>query len=275
MHYFAYLDEFGHIGPFISRTDPKHSTSPVFGFAGIVLPIGEVRNFSMFFYKLKCQLLAWELQNKTQIPAYQWEKKGAALYTIKNIEKYETLRHSTFRLINKIKASGGFIFYSGIEKEQPSDEHAPEGLYLSVLRDSIRRIDRYCTNNNTTFSMLLDSIDSDEPGARRKFRLEGIKVAGSEMFGSHRGYTCKALLEPPYQLESHLYQNLQCADWFCGLLGRYLAYTVLPNQYSDFKIVSDYFGSRLQSALKANSLRKILQSQTADDDSEPAPMGID
>jgi hypothetical protein len=259
MHYFAYLDEFGHIGPFISRTDAKHSTSPVFGFAGIVLPVNEVRNFSMFFYKLKCRLLEWELHNKAKTPAYQWEKKGATLYTIKNIEEYEELRRATFRLINKIKACGGFIFYSGIEKESPSEEHSPEGLYLSVLRDSIRRIDSYCTNNEATFSMLLDSIDSDEPGARRKFRLEGIKVAGIEMFGSYRGYTSRALLEPPYQLESHLYQNLQCADWFCGLLGRYLAYSVLPEEYSDYKIVSDYFKSRLQSALKANSLRKNNQ----------------
>jgi hypothetical protein len=259
MHYFAYLDEFGHIGPFISRTDPKHSTSPVFGFAGIVLPVSEVRNFSMYFYKLKCRLLEWEIQNKAQTPAYQWEKKGAALYTIKNIEKYETLRHATFRLISKIKDYGGFVFYNGIEKEPPSEEHAPEGLYLSVLRDSIRRIDNYCTSNEATFSMLLDSIDSDEPGARRKFRLEGIKVAGIEMFGSYRGYTSKALLELPYQLESHLYQNLQCADWFCGLLGRYLAYAVLPDQYSDYKIVNDCFGRRLQSVLKANSLRKNIQ----------------
>ena len=267
MHYFAYLDEFGHIGPFISRTDPKHSTSPVFGFAGIVLPVNEVRNFSMYFYKLKCRLLEWEIQNRTQIPAYQWEKKGAALYTVRNIEEYEELRRATFRLINKIKSYGGFVFYNGIEKEPPSKEHATEGLYLSVLRDSIRRIGSYCLNNEATFSMLLDSIDSDEPGARRKFRLEGIKVAGIEMFGSH-SYSSRTLLEPPYQLESHLYQNLQCADWFCGLLGRYLAYTVLPDQYSDYKIVSKYFGWRIQGALKVSSLRKNIQIQA---DSEDLP----
>ena len=148
-----------------------------------------------------------------------------------------------------------------LKKPPPSKEHAPEGLYMSVLRDSIRRIDSYCSNNEATFSMLLDSIDGYEPGARRKFRLEGIKAAGSEMFGSHRGYTCKALLEPPYQLKSHLYQNIQRTDWFCGLLGRYLTYTVMPEQYSDYKIISDYFGLHLQSVLKANSLRKNFQPE--------------
>jgi hypothetical protein len=32
--YIAYLDEFGHDGPFISRNHEKHNTSPVFGLGG-------------------------------------------------------------------------------------------------------------------------------------------------------------------------------------------------------------------------------------------------
>ena len=77
VHYFAYLDEFGHIGPFISRRDGHHNTSPVFGFAGIVLPVTEVRNFSAYFYKLKCNLLEWEIAHDPgHTPAYQWEKKA-------------------------------------------------------------------------------------------------------------------------------------------------------------------------------------------------------
>ena len=37
MTYFAYLDEFGHIGPYLGRQHPRHNDSPVFGFAGLVL----------------------------------------------------------------------------------------------------------------------------------------------------------------------------------------------------------------------------------------------
>lgn len=37
MSYFAYLDESGHIGPYLSRQDPTHNNSPVFGLAGLVL----------------------------------------------------------------------------------------------------------------------------------------------------------------------------------------------------------------------------------------------
>ncbi|HJD96025.1 DUF3800 domain-containing protein [Mailhella massiliensis] len=257
VHYFAYPDEFGHIGPFLSRSDPRHHTSPVFGFAGIVLPVTEVRKFSMYFYKLKCRLLEWEIsRDQKNTPAYQWEKKGSALYSLQNVEKYSQLRHATFRLMNKIESIGGFVFYSGIEKDPPLDEHTPEALYTSVLRDCIRRLDRYCNNNTSTFSILLDAIDSMEPGAKRKFRLAGISAAGSEMFRYHHGNPCAALLEPPYQLESHLYQNLQCADWFCGLLNKYLMYQVLPEQYADYKMMETYFGARLQRVLKAGSLRR-------------------
>ena len=256
MHYFVYLDEFGHIGPFVSRNDPRHKTSPVFGFAGIAIPVSEVRKFSIFFYQLKCRLLTYDIQRDSTTPPYAWEKKGSSLYTVKNIERYAELRQATYRIINKIRSLGGFLFYSGIEKEPPCEAHRPEALYLSVLRDCIRRLDSYCKHNQSTFSMLLDAIDSDEPGSKRKFRLAGICAASSEMFGSHHGNTCTTLLEPPYQLESHLYQNLQCADWFCGLINRYLTHDLLPEQYDDYGIFKKYFEERLRGVLKAHSLRR-------------------
>src|SRR5690348_14989002 len=56
--YVAYLDEFGHVGPFVSRSHALHNASPVFGLGGIVLPVEHVRSFASFFYRLKCNLLA-------------------------------------------------------------------------------------------------------------------------------------------------------------------------------------------------------------------------
>ncbi|PKD78280.1 DUF3800 domain-containing protein, partial [Escherichia coli] len=38
MHYVVYLDEFGHVGPFLSRDHAQYKTSPVFGFGGFLLP---------------------------------------------------------------------------------------------------------------------------------------------------------------------------------------------------------------------------------------------
>lgn len=45
MLYIAYVDEFGHIGPYISRDHARHNDSPVFGLAGFVLPSSQVRGF--------------------------------------------------------------------------------------------------------------------------------------------------------------------------------------------------------------------------------------
>ena len=104
MLYFVYLDEFGHIGPYISSDDPKHKTHPAFGLAGLVLPYTEVRSFSTYFFQLKNHLLSPELDLSEDHPA-KWEKKGSALYTLKNIQKYPELRTTTFRLINNIANS--------------------------------------------------------------------------------------------------------------------------------------------------------------------------
>ena len=41
--FFAYLDEFGHVGPYISPIHPTYKESPVFGLAGFVLPSEEVK----------------------------------------------------------------------------------------------------------------------------------------------------------------------------------------------------------------------------------------
>lgn len=252
MHFFVYLDEFGHIGHFVSRFDPRFKTSPVFGLGGLALPVEEIRKFSMFFFKLKEELLSFEIERSTVHKA-KWEKKGSDLYRKKNIVKYRELRKATNRLINTVKSSGGFIFHDGIEKDSPSTSHNPEGLYLSVLKQSLKKLNIFFRNNNSTFSVFLDAIDSNDPGAKRKFRLNSIEASSISMFGAER---CTSLLEPPYQLESHLYQNLQCADWFCGLFGRRYAYKTRPHEYPEYECVEKYFGVRLETILKAHSLKR-------------------
>lgn len=76
----------------------------------MVLPYNEVRNFATFFFKLKSSLLEFEINQSSEHPA-RWEKKGSALYTVKNVQKSQDLRNATFRLLNKIKKVDGFIFY--------------------------------------------------------------------------------------------------------------------------------------------------------------------
>lgn len=132
MHYIAYLDEFGHIGPYVARDHPRFQTSPVFGLAGILIPADQVREFAIYFYKLKCHLLAWELENNNpdKLPPYRWEKKGAALYTVRNIEKYRSLRRTTQRLLRHLSSIGGYVVYVGVTKTTASTAPPPAACFV-------------------------------------------------------------------------------------------------------------------------------------------------
>lgn len=244
--YIAYLDEFGHIGPYISRHDTRHNTSPVFGLSGIVLPADRVRAFASYFYRLKCNLLDFEIKRSGK-PAYQWEKKGAALYTTENVLKYSQLRRMTVRLLNRIARECGMVFYVGIQKTHAPEDHNPKGLYGAVLRESIKRLDRYCEARDAFFMMVLD--EQREEG----FRAGIVAEATREMFGGPRRNN---LIEPPIQAESHLFQTLQCADWMCGLVGRIACYTVAPDDYMDLAWTKRYFSQRLADLAPISSIRR-------------------
>lgn len=240
----AYLDEFGHIGPFIGREDPHHNTSPIFGLAGMVLPSDKVRSFATWFYQLKCHLLEFEIR-RSGLPAYRWEKKGAALFTTKNILTYAELRQATFRLMNKIEREGGMVFYVGLQKTSLPQNHDPKALYRAVLRESIKRLEQFCTNQDAHFMMILDEQDGED------FRLQIVEEASMQMFGSTR----TAMLEPPIQAESHLFQTLQCADWLCGLIGRIGCYQAHPEQYPELEWTERYFLHRMRRVAPISGIR--------------------
>jgi hypothetical protein len=72
---FIYLDEFGHLGPFMTRTAPKHNENPVFGLGGLILPEHSVRSFATKMLKLKEYIFNKEIKASGR-PSSHWEKKG-------------------------------------------------------------------------------------------------------------------------------------------------------------------------------------------------------
>lgn len=251
--YIVYLDEFGHIGPYLSSADKSHKTHPVFGLGGVVLPYTEVRKFSTYFYQLKNRLLDYELKNSGIHPA-KWEKKGASLYTVTNVTKYRQLRQATFRLLNKVKASGGFIIYVGIEKERRVDGHDSKRLYHSVLREVIKCIDQECEQRDAKFMLILDQQEENV------LRGEIVETASVAMFGDDARYR---LIEPPVQVESHLYQTVQCADWLCGLFGRLAHYECEPTVKADYKAIHDYFDNCIHQVSTRSGIKKLKSRPTA------------
>ena len=246
MTYFAYLDEFGHIGPYLSRSDPRYGDSPVFGLAGFVLPSEEVRGFGTWFFQRKCELLAFEINRSGKHPAL-WEKKGASLYTVANVSKYPELRKFTNRLFNKVERMNGFIFYVGIRKTASPDRHDPNHLYTRVLLEAIKRIDAFCAADNqpaSNFALALDEHDQ---------RSKLITDAARSMYGTEDPR--RHLIEPPFHLESHRYQTVQAADWIAGLVGRLGAIWKDPSAYPENDVFRRYFEHRLNHVSRRSGIR--------------------
>ena len=257
--YLVYLDEFGHIGPYVSRTNGKYTESPVFGLAGLILPSTEIRSFSTWFFQRKCQLLDFEIKQAGEHPA-TWEKKGAALYTLKNISKYRELRVFTNRFLAKISGCGGRVIYVGLHKQVDVKDHKPLRLYLAVLREMIKRLNALCEHDQEKSEFLLVMDEHQE-------RESLLTEASRAMFAKENPK--RRLIDPPFQVESHRYQTVQAADWICGIVGRLAPYWVSPDEFPDLSLVENFFGPRVQQASAASGIRgdRRLQMSTLIDES--------
>lgn len=85
--------------------------------------------------------------------------------------------------------------YVGIEKRKALESHHSHQLYQSVLRELIKRLDEEFSHNGDQFMLFLDQSDDVT-------RQGLIETASISMFGSEPR---KSLIEPPTQIESHLF----------------------------------------------------------------------
>ena len=247
--YLAYLDEFGHVGPYINRHHPRHNDSPVFGFAGLILPVDEVRGFGTWFFQRKCELLKFEVERSGEHPAH-WEKKGSSLYTTVNVERYPQLRMFTNRLFNKIETIGGFVLYVGIKKTAPLDKHYPNRLYTRVLLEAVKRIDQFCEVDCNPSANFLLALDEHAQRAALITEVSRSMYAGPERR--------RHLIEPLFNLESHRYQTIQAADWIAALVGRLGAIWADPDAYPENVVFRRYFEQRLNRVSRRSGIRTGL-----------------
>lgn len=238
--YFVYLDEFGHIGPFVARSNKKHNESPVFGLAGMILPENAVRPFATFFLKQKEKSFAAEL-NGTEKMAAKWEKKGTSFIRPLPMQRYPDARRLLHRVLKKVDELGGHVLFYGREKRRGLDENLNStGLYTTCFSHSLRRLNTYCEQRDASFVVVMDQHSA---------RKELLETAAKTMFGNR---PCAKLASPPFEVESYLNQNIQAADWIATLVGRLKALECAPEQYPDYEYLKDVFGDRLNS-LKSNS----------------------
>lgn len=250
----AYLDEFGHIGPYISETHPKFKTHPVFGYAGFVMPAENVREFGGYFEHIKETLLKFEIERDGAHPR-RWEKKGASLFTTRNVEQYPELSRAFKRLIAKMTKLGGRVVFYGQVKPTGSAKETNESATdrsAHHLRQILTRLSWHAGDLNENIMIVLDSVD-DKP------RLEAVSVTASFIYSKSKT-DLRRVVEAPMQVESHLYATIQFADWLCALLGRAAHHQFVEN--SQFDWAPRIFGTTLPAICVNHS--KILVPEDAD-----------
>ena len=230
---FVYLDEFGHIGPYISRHAPSYNESPVFGLAGIILPEKAIRPFSTQFLQLKEHLFRSEIA-KSGLISSLWEKKGIEIFTAKKIARYPHFRSTGFRLINNIRDHGGNLFYYGREKITGTKTNLnATGLYTTILGHAIRQLESFGSTSDTNFIMVVD-----QHSARKQL----LVTASKTMFGHT---PARHMLSPPFEVESYVNQNIQAADWVSAIVGRLWAYELRKDEFADHADIHKYFWQRV------------------------------
>ena len=214
--------------------------------AGFMIDSGNVRELSTWFHKLKCEVFSSEIDESGK-HAGHWEKKGNQIFTSSKIYKTKRLG---FSLINQIKANGGKIIYQGIEKYTDPEKSNGSGLYKAVLSRTIRAIEKKFRPENETYAIILDQHND-----RAKLMVSAQQTMYSRIDGAY------GLMEPPYQVESHLYPSVQMADWIASIVGSLWNYKTRPEQFHDEQWAERYFETRINSAVTHSTLLRAARAK--------------
>lgn len=210
----AYLDEFGHVGPYIGTGHGKFFHHPIFGYAGIVLPGHSIRAFGAKFEHVKARQFRLEILESGKHPR-RWEKKGSEIFTTGSYERYPARVDFIEDLAVSLKRLHGRLFYYGeVKPVGPTSKthQTPAERTQQALIETVRRLCRYAEACKEDLMVLLDD-GGPMP------REDAITSMASFIYSSE-DRSMKRIIEVPMQLESHRYGALQFADWMCAVLTR-------------------------------------------------------
>lgn len=140
------------------------------------------------------------------------------------------------RVLSKLEELDTKVVFYGQEKPRGTNCETGESessRYEHAMKQTIQRINWTLPQDEHHLMVL------DKQGPRE--RMEIFASTAAFMFSNQ---DASKLLEPPLEVESHLYQTVQCADWICALLGRISAFKYDP-EFSEFDWSIKYFGARL------------------------------
>ncbi len=246
----AYIDEVGEAGAFISKDHKRFKTSPVFGYAGFVVPERYVHDISrdvastkQLFHSLLCGDSEEEPGN--YVPT--WERKGSDIlskHAMRRAGRQEVVELRS--LLARISSNyGGKLFYFVREKPIGSPgqvwgkdtgnswEAMREERTLECLSEAINRLCRYAEHEDQNILLFQDMINE-------KQRFHQVTRSYAHIYSRIKEHQeMLRILEAPAYIDSELSTNIQCADWVAALIGRACDYQLIPS--SSYKWVAETF----------------------------------
>ena len=246
----AYIDEVGEAGAFISKDHKRFKISPVFGYAGFVVPEQHVHALSrdvaitkQKFYSLLCG--DGEEEPGNYVPT--WERKGSDLlskHAMRRAGRQEVVELRS--LLARISSNyGGKLFY--FVREKPigspgqvwgkdtgnSREAMREERTLECLSEAINRLCRYAEHEDQNILLFQDMISEEQ-------RFHQVTRSYAHIYSRIKEHQeMLRILEAPACIDSELSTNIQCADWVAALIGRACDYQLIPG--SSYRWVAETF----------------------------------
>lgn len=241
----AYLDEFGHVGPYISSNHRKFFHHPVFGYAGFVIPAKQIRPFgSTFEYRKERQFRAEIVASGKH--SHRWEKKGSEILTTGSWERYPENRKLLEELMRNLRWHGGNGFFYGQLKPVGTELSTGESATarsVHALKQALKYLANYAEKRDEELLVMLDSVTA-------KMRQDIAAQLGKYIYSS-KDKAMRRIVEIPMQIESNLYGTTQFADWIAAVVTRTTHYHFAPG--SEFSWAPGLFHSMCQNACMPDS----------------------
>lgn len=235
----AYIDEFGHTGPYIEGAHPKFHQHPVFGYAGFILPAENSRAFSAVFKRERDALFKTEISLLDS--PNQFEKKGNEFFSTGSIDAYPQYVRVFTSLLSHLYRLGGQLFYYGDEKALGTVKQTgvtSAEVAQAAFQEAINRIGRHANQRDQDVLIIADSITD-------KTRRELAAQMYAHIYSRSRtNIEMRRIVEVPLHIESKLNTNIQFADWVCGAISRASHYQLVRD--SQFAWASRQLGEHVR-----------------------------
>jgi hypothetical protein len=157
MLYFAYLDEFGHIGPYVARDDPAYNDIPLrsaaFPYRRSPLDLGSTSS----------NATCWLGRSGKAASIPRHGKEGLGPLHHHERREISTGSHGGQSHPQQDPRVRRTCLLRWTRNNRPVAEFKVQALYLTVLGEAMKRLNQYADQNNADMVIVMDEHQEREP----------------------------------------------------------------------------------------------------------------